>query len=186
MNKSRPNPESSPEKRTLYDFYVASVPVLRSLSWPLLIALLILGFIRPIRSTLDILPDLLARSSNITVGEVRLEIQNRILTEASPQVREALLGMSTDAFVRLIRDGTEEQYAQWTGFYCETTKEELLGVYSGLADLESRGLAAVEQRGHPECPQEWFWSWTDLGKESYAFVLDSLIEEFARAWQEPD
>lgn len=188
IKKERPKKSKKPETKlkekprgSFYDYYVATIPLLKSLSWPIIAIVIITIFWGSLKPVIESIPNLVERSSRMTVGEFAVELENAIRNKTPQDLRSVLTGLSSDAVLVLIRDGNYQNY--YEGYWCETTKEEIYEFKPGIDELEQRGLIEFVQKEKPNCPKEWFWSWTELGEEAFIFTKSILIEEFLEAWE---
>jgi hypothetical protein len=113
-NRSRPTTTAEPSRLLEW---------VRVLMWPCLVLLLLALFWTPIRAAADLLPSMLDRSDEISIGGVKLKVRDSLRSKASPTVRAALAGLSTQAtaFV-LLHDLGESTTTSYTGARSEADR----------------------------------------------------------------
>lgn len=182
-NQSKENIKSS-EKITSVDYYIASIPWLKSLIWPLLIIILVLLFKTPINESLVKLSSIIANATTLKYKSVIFTLEEELAAKASEDIYKALIGLSDEALSTLIRSGKtpDSKYANLGVLdhgvtNCSLTEEELLEYHKDNFELENRGLIVIENIEYKDCSVKLYWKWTELGLESHKVFMDILITE---------
>ena len=70
------------------------VELIRALAWPTIAGLLLFSFWQPLQLTANLLPTIIDRSDSITIAGLSLKVGRELRSEAPPEVRAALAGLS--------------------------------------------------------------------------------------------
>jgi len=178
-----PKSETKASRRDFYDYYVASIPFLKALLWPLIVATFIIAFLSPIREVIYQLPNLVTRASRVTVGDLTFEIERRLRLDPPPDLARALPSLPRDAIGLLLNYGTDQPI--WRARAPTDTYSEFIQHYPGIEDLRDANLVVIEWRlsdWGTSSQEMWMWSLTDLGIEAHKYIIDVLVEVFAESY----
>src|SRR5207253_2368384 len=79
-----------------------SVELIKALTWPLVISIVLIGFWTPLHNIVTQLPNLLSRSESVTIAGLSIKIGKDIGRQVSPKVKEVISELSPEGLHRLI------------------------------------------------------------------------------------
>jgi len=177
---------------TKYQFYKASIPLLVKSVKPIIIIVIIVVFWSPLRTLVESLPSLLARTSKVSLGDLGIDIRNALFSDPPTAIEPYLSTLSSDALSFLTIEGEilDERSNSYHGYWCDTTKDEFYEFNPGLKELEQKGIVEFTQiqdripNQSDDCPSQLAWSFTSLGKDISRYLKTIVIHEFKEAWEE--
>jgi DNA-binding HxlR family transcriptional regulator len=112
---------------------------------------------------------LLSKTSRTTIGDVTVEIDQKIAKEASPELRQALSGISANGLKLLVDVGETKQI---------TTERysEFQSIQSILQELEKKGLAYVLKLEEDDIMGDYEYGLTELGLRAFQLIKQVLID----------
>lgn len=163
-------------KAGFYDYYEATISLIKAVIWPAVILFFFLVFRGPITDTVEELPNLFSKTTLITVGSVTIEVDQRLLANANPKLRDSLSKLSAGAIRLLVKYGGGGTYTNSS--YPKFAQEEPV-----LRELAEAGLIefkkGITDNEHPGYDVKL--GPTDLGRQAYSFVLEVVIDQFLRS-----
>ncbi len=121
----------------------AAVELTKALAWPVLAALLLVAFWKPLHILADYVPQLLSNTEEFSIGGVRFQLHKSLVDQASPDVKRILGDLGVEE-IRLILDTPPQNTICWSirpspeekqfqpyasllnlGLFREMTKEEM-------------------------------------------------------------
>lgn len=167
---------SNNKKASVFEYYEVTVSLIKAVVWPIVALYFFLVLRGPIIATVEQLPNLASKTSNITIAGVTLEIDQRLRAEAPLDLRNALAGLSPDALKLLVRTGKATHYSR-------TSIEPFLEEEAALKELADTGLIDLQigELNDPRHPDDDVrWKATALGDQAYSFVLEVVIDQLLR------
>jgi hypothetical protein len=147
---------------------------LKVLIWPILILILFWSLQVPLTATVEQLPNMLSKTSQIAISGVTLEIDQRLQTSASPELKTALSNLSSDAIKLLVRTGTAKHRTN-------SSSEDFLNDKVVLEELENSKLIILRMNVSDGRGYDVNWEATKLGLQAYEFILDVVIDQMLHA-----
>lgn len=157
LSPSTTSPEAT---ASLGSTLAAITDLVRAASWPLIVLVLLIVFWTPAHSAMNQLPEVLGRTSTVTIAGLTLEIDSRLEAlgvEPSAATKTALQNVSasdvsllmgfSNVAKRTYRDGAEAVRLQYrglvtAGLLTEVPEQELAGASYGL-ELTQEGRDAI-------------------------------------------
>ncbi len=176
-------------------FYETSIPLLQRMSTPAIIIVILLIFWNPIKQITYTIPNLIERTSNITIGDFSILISTDIeevvrlfedaLFSNPPEGMSVLLeGLSKDELLILLRQRSRN-IADYTKEvdYCDKTRNELFDLHPGVKELESKGLVTIAKE--KKCPEDFGYVYiiSAKGREVKYYIHEKLTEAYIEAWE---
>jgi len=170
--------------RTFLDYYRVSVPLLKSLIWPILILSIALIFKSPINVLILNINDLIIKTSGLQYKSLAFEIEEAIAYSSKPEVNKGLDGISDVALFTIIELGNtpDSPYAHvgHISWDCPQSKRKLFKQQPELKELEKRKLISISDYSYEDCTSSYQWKWTDLGLSSHKAFMDILISNIIK------
>lgn len=146
--------------------FEATVTLVRALAWPILLILVYLNFRGPIDQSVELIPQMLAQSSKVTIGSLAFEISRSVQATGNAQLINAVGGVSPDALKLLLSVGPSTVRTTFAPPYY--TEKNL----AAHKELERRGLLTLTMKeGSAD------YKLTPLGMKVYDVVLDAIISQ---------
>jgi hypothetical protein len=174
--------ENNSKINRFYRYYIRSIPILRRLSWPILIFIVMFIYREKLFSITESFRGLLDRTSDVTFNDFKINIKKSINSESPEYLRKTIQGLSSDAFIFIIRKGDSSGKIE-TGSTCGSTKEQIFEEQPELLELEQEGLILFFEKPTNDCENEWFWRWTALGTQAYNTIDKILINQYLFNWK---
>ena len=169
--------ENDKEKAGLYEYYEATVTLIKAIIWPVIILYFFLTLRGPITATVEQLPNLFYKTTHITIAGVTLEIDQRLQAIAPPQLQEALSKLSANALKELVSIGEATHYTR-------SSYPDFAQLEPTLKELDQTGLITLETTGvaDPKYPDDNIrYKATDIGRQAYAFVVQVMVDQLLRS-----
>jgi hypothetical protein len=162
------------KKKDGWDKLEIATPFAKVVTWPILILILFWSLQVPLTATVEQLPNMLSKTSQITISGVTLEIDQRLQTSASPELKTALSNLSSDALKLLVRTGTAKHRTN-------SSSEDFLNDKVVLEELENSKLIILRMNVSDGRGYDVNWEATKLGLQAYEFILDVVIDQMLHA-----
>ncbi|MCZ7402751.1 MAG: hypothetical protein O8C61_11070 [Candidatus Methanoperedens sp.] len=162
------------KKNGFFDYYKVTVSLIRVVIWPLIVLYFFLSLQAPLTATIEQVPNILSKTSYITISGVTLEINQRLSDEASPELKLALSELSPEALKEFVNTGQGDHMTKtsYLGFSTEKAK---------LEELDKKGLINLTISEPDKEGYDVHYKATELGLKAYDFILKVIIDQMLHA-----